>query len=105
MQCYPELIDGEDCGIEIGDNCYIVFNVSILATSKISIGNNVLISSDCCFVSHNHGMNPEGKEAYMSQPLVSKRICIGDGCWIGEKVMVMPGVKIGKGCIIGSGGW
>ena len=28
---------------------------------------------------------------------------IGDDCWIGRRVMIMPGVKIGEGCVIGAG--
>ena len=39
----------------------------------------------------------------MDQPLNSKAINIGDGCWLGEKVCVLPGVTIGKKCIIGAG--
>lgn len=104
IQCYPELINGGECGIEIGENCYIVYGVTILSSAKITIGNNVLIAGGVCIVSHNHGMNPEEKEAYMDQQLVSDKISIGDGCWIGQNVMIMPGVKIGKCCIIGAGG-
>lgn len=103
LQCYSEEIKMEECGIEIGNSCFITFGVSILATSKIKIGDNVLIASNCCFVSHNHGMNPEKQETYMQQPLESEPITIGNGCWIGEQVMVMPGVTIGKCCIVGAG--
>lgn len=28
---------------------------------------------------------------------------IGDDCWIGGNVTIMPGVTIGKGCTIGAG--
>ena len=30
-------------------------------------------------------------------------ITIGDNCWFGANVTVMPGVKIGSGCVIGAG--
>lgn len=48
-------------------------------------------------------MNPESELPYMRQPLESKPVSIGDGCWIGEKVCILPGVTIGKKCIIGAG--
>ena len=32
-----------------------------------------------------------------------KPVYIGDDCWIGRRVIILPGVKIGKGCIIGAG--
>lgn len=28
---------------------------------------------------------------------------IGDDVWIGNRVIILPGVKIGKGCILASG--
>ncbi|MCR4913326.1 MAG: acyltransferase [Lactobacillus sp.] len=28
---------------------------------------------------------------------------IDDGCWIGANVTILPGVHIGKGCVIGAG--
>lgn len=30
-------------------------------------------------------------------------ITIGDDCWLGANVTVLPGVTIGKGCTIGAG--
>ena len=30
-------------------------------------------------------------------------IVVGDNCWFGANVSVMPGVKIGNGCVMGAG--
>ena len=30
-------------------------------------------------------------------------VTIGDGCWIGGGVIILPGVTIGEGCVIGAG--
>jgi maltose O-acetyltransferase len=32
-----------------------------------------------------------------------KEVVIGDDVWIGRRAIIMPGVHIGKGCIIGAG--
>lgn len=88
--------------IRIGKNCNIGYYFSILNASEVTIGDNVLIASHVLITSENHGMNPE-EISYMKQPLVSQPVSIGDGCWIGEKVCVLPGVDIGKKCIIGAG--
>ncbi|UBK27605.1 maltose O-acetyltransferase [Clostridium perfringens] len=32
-----------------------------------------------------------------------KQVKIGDGCWIGARVIILPGVTIGKGVVIGAG--
>ena len=34
---------------------------------------------------------------------ITKYIFIGDGCWIGANVTILPGIEIGTGCIIGAG--
>ena len=33
----------------------------------------------------------------------ARPVTIGDDCWIGGNVTIMPGVNIGKGCTIGAG--
>ena len=33
----------------------------------------------------------------------TKKVVIGDDVWIGTRVIIMPGVKIGNGVIIGAG--
>lgn len=39
----------------------------------------------------------------ISGPEWAKAIHIGDDCWFGGSVIVLPGVKIGNGCTIGAG--
>lgn len=89
--------------IIIGNNCYIAYHFSILNASSVIIGDNVAIASHVLICSVNHGIDPENTESYLKQTFVSKPISIGDGCWIGEKVCILPGVSIGKKCIIGTG--
>ena len=86
-----------------GKNCYICYYFTILNASSVTIGNDVLFASHVMISSENHGMNPESEQSYMAQPLETKPVNIGDGCWIGEKVCILPGVNIGKKCIIGAG--
>lgn len=33
----------------------------------------------------------------------AREVTIGDDCWIGGNVIILPGVTIGKGCTIGAG--
>lgn len=89
--------------IEIGNRCYICYYFTILNASSVSIGDDVLIASHVMISSENHGIDPESDIPYMHQPLISQPVVIGDGCWIGEKVCILPGVSIGKKCIIGAG--
>lgn len=105
LQCYPELGGGRKCGIHIGDHCYIGFHATMLASgATITIGNNVLIASDVAMVTYNHGIDPEIEVPYMDQPLQQwADISVGDGTWIGEKAIILPGVHIGRKCVVGGG--
>lgn len=101
LQIYNYLT-GKDSTITIGDNCYIGYRFSALAGGNIKIGNNVLIASDVLITSENHGTDPECETPYMDQPLICQDVTIDNGCWIGEKVTILPGVTIGEKCIIGA---
>ena len=63
----------------------------------------MLFASNILITNENHGINPENEVPYMNQDLSAKPIEIGDGCWIGEKVCILPGVNIGKKSIVGAG--
>lgn len=89
--------------IRIGEHCYLGYHLSILAGADVMIGNRVLMASDILITTEAHGMDPESEIPYMDQPLSVAPVSIGDGCWLGEKVMVMPGVTIGEKSIIGAG--
>lgn len=97
--------NSNDINIQIGNDCYISFGFSALASSqaKIIIGDNVLFASNVLVTNENHGINPELDIPYMSQPLSAKDVYIGNGCWIGEQVCILSGVSIGEKCIIGAG--
>lgn len=89
--------------IKIGSGCFIGFNLSLLNASRIEIGDNVLFASNVLITSENHGMDPESDIPYMDQTLFSMPVIIEEGCWVGEKVCIMPGVTIGSKSIIGAG--
>ena len=98
---YVRLNVFEDGILKIGDNCGIGSFSIINATKKITIGNNVLISSHVHIIDGDHGIRK--RELIRNQKMVSKPIEIGDDVWIGTGVKILKGVKIGKGAVIGAG--
>ncbi|CZQ95756.1 acyltransferase [Trichococcus ilyis] len=89
--------------IKIGNNVSIGNRCSFLSAAPIVIKDNNLIASDVMITSENHGMDPEDSDSYATQPLVAKPVEIGEGCWIGEKVCILPGVVLGDRCIVAAG--
>lgn len=86
--------------IVIGNNVSIGNRFTVLSAATVEIKEDVLIASDVLITSENHGMNPEVTKSYADQPLIASDVIIGRGCWIGEKVSIMPGVTIGDKTII-----
>ena len=86
----------------IGDNTMIGFNFTALCSTDLIIGKNVLIASHVFISTEDHGNNPECGKKYLSQELISKPVYIEDNVWIGEKVTICKGVRIGKFSIIGA---
>jgi lipopolysaccharide O-acetyltransferase len=72
------------------------------------IGDRVLIGSKVLITDHNHGSY--GARGEHSDPCIppslrrlsSAPVVIEEDVWIGEFVSVLPGVRIGKGSIIGT---
>ena len=89
--------------IVIGDNCYIGYNNSFLAGGDIVLEDGVLLASNILITSENHSANPESNQYFMDQELICNSVHIGEGSWIGERVCILPGVTIGKKCVIGAG--
>ena len=102
IRLYPERT-GYNNKITIGDHCYSRENLTIIGGGDVTIGSGCLFAKNVSIASSNHGMDPESDVYYMDQPLLLGNVKIGDGCWLGEDVLVLPGKTIGKKCIIGAG--
>ena len=69
---------------------------------SIEIGSHVQIAPNCAFYPYDHGFAPD--ELIAKQPLQTKGgIVIDDDAWLGVGVIVLDGVRIGKGAVVGAG--
>ena len=70
--------------------------------APIRIGQDVQIAPNCSFYPYSHGVAPD--ELIINQPLNTKGgIYVDDDVWFGVGVIVLDGVKIGRGAVIGAG--
>jgi acetyltransferase-like isoleucine patch superfamily enzyme len=97
---------GQDTAIHMG--CFFAGN-------NITIGRNTVIARDCYFdgrlgfieVRNNVSIAPEAYILTMSHSVnsptfdaVVKTVVIEDYVWIGARVMILPGVIAGEGCVL-----
>ena len=94
---------GEGASLFVGDDSSIHPRCSLHANvASIRIGSGVLIGPNVAIYSYDHGVEPA--RSIRAQPLTSKGdVEIGDESWLGVGVIVLSGVRIGKGAVIGAG--
>ena len=87
-------------GIRMGRNVFVNYNCTMLDGAMITLEDNVKIGPHCQLYTPQHPFDhvPRRKTIETAYP-----ITIGEDTWLGGGVIVCPGVKIGKRCIIGAG--
>lgn len=84
-------------GIEIGEGTIIGQNAFLDGRAKLKIGNFTDIASDVMIYNSEHDINAEDFHA------IEASVEIGDFVFVGPRVIILPGVKIGKGSVIAAG--
>ena len=94
---------GQGGTLTIGRDTYVQPRCQFSAyVAPIEIGCGVQIAPNCAFYPYDHGCAPG--ELISKQPLKTKGpIIIDDDALLGYGVIVLSGVRIGKGAIIGAG--
>lgn len=64
-------------------------------SEKITIGNNTIFSNNVSIISANHDLKNKNK-------YIAKQIVIGENCWLGFGVVILPGVEIGDNVVVGA---
>ncbi|GJN92686.1 hypothetical protein Rhopal_005721-T1 [Rhodotorula paludigena] len=85
-----------------GKNVFCNFNFTVLNTTQVTIGSRVLFGPNVSLFSGTHPLDPAIRNGTRG-PEMGGRITIGDDCWFGGSVCVLPGVTIGRGVTVGAG--
>lgn len=87
--------------LSIGDDTWIGHEVLIVCTSRIDIGSYVDIAPRVYIGNGTHeiGINSN----HIASKGFSKDVKIGDGSWLCANSTILPGVTIGKKCVVAAG--
>lgn len=84
-------------GVLINRNCHLYTNDAETQEDQIIIMKNTRIAPDVKIITETHVIGNKQKRADKN---LQKPVTIGSGCWIGIGTIILPGVKIGDGCVI-----
>ena len=94
---------------KVGKNFYANFNLTVLDTCPVTIGDNVFIGPNVSILTPLHPLRYQDRnpythhDGYGTDKEYGAPITIGDNCWIAGNVTILAGAKIGSGCVIGAG--
>lgn len=92
-----------DVALSLGDGVSIAGNVVLSASESLRIGNHVSFARNVYVADHSHAY------ADVTRPILAQGIAdvapveIDDGAWLGQNVVVLGGVRIGKGAVVSAG--
>jgi maltose O-acetyltransferase len=89
-------------GIWIGRSTYVGPHCHMYSErgGVIKIGESVDIGPGCLILTVTHVMGTSQRRA---GPGVVADVDIGTGSWLGARVTVLPGCRLGPGCVVGAG--
>jgi putative colanic acid biosynthesis acetyltransferase WcaF len=82
--------------VVIDDYCWIGDNATLYSVGTITIGEHSVISQEAylCAGTHDH--------CDILFPLVASPITVEPECWIAARAFVGPGVRVGRGAVVGA---
>ena len=90
------------CGVNVGQGCYIGFNVACDSNypELIQIGDDVTISHNCMLITHTQ---TPCKSKLGDLYKIQAPIKIDKGAWVGANCVLLPGVSVAQDCMVAAG--
>lgn len=86
--------------VHFGSHIYANFNLTMVDDTHIYVGDYTMFGPNVTVATAGHPILPElRRQGYQYNAPVH----IGENCWIGAGVLIMPGVTIGDNSVIGAG--
>lgn len=93
--------EDDEPSIVIGDRSAFRAWVTLSASTRIEIGEDVVFGSQITVVDCDHTWRA-GNPNVLQNPVSTEPIRIGNGTWLGDRVTVLKGATIGERCAIGA---
>ena len=89
--------------IVIRDRVFIGFGCEFNVRRRVEIGSECLIASGCKFIDHDHATARGDVPMREQTGGAEAEIVLEEDVWLGVNVVVLKGVRIGRGAIVAAG--
>lgn len=86
--------------VHFGDAIYANFNLTCVDDTHIYVGSHTMFGPNVTLATAGHPILPALREQGLQYNMP---IHIGENCWFGAGVIVVPGITIGNNVVIGAG--
>jgi acetyltransferase-like isoleucine patch superfamily enzyme len=88
--------------LSVGSKTRIGSDCVVAVQERVELGNNVLIAARCLIADHNHQFGDPASPVMTQGAAKVMPVFIGDDSWVGINVCILPGVQLGKHCVVGA---
>lgn len=86
--------------VHFGERVYANFNLTLVDDTHIYVGSRTMFGPNVTIATAGHPILPELRARGLQY---NAPVHIGENCWLGAGVIVLPGIKIGDRVVIGAG--
>lgn len=92
---------GNGLRLSVGDRSQLGSHARL--SGDITIGNDVVMGPDVVMMATSHKFARLDIPINLQGARPEEPIVIGNDCWIGTRVIILPGVHLGSSCIVAAG--
>ncbi len=87
----------------IGDDVWIgaASVIMPIAPARVAIGSHVDIGPGVMILTGSHEIDPDG--LHIGGRGTAKSVTLGDGCWLGARATILPGVSLAEKTLVAAG--
>lgn len=89
--------------LEIGDDVWIGAGdrISPTGTASVKIGSHIDFGPEVMILTGSHEIDPDGE--HIGGKGISRDVVISDGCWLGARAVILPGVRLAERIMVAAG--
>lgn len=97
------VVSGKDGPLVIGPRANIGAGCIMYASTRLEIGADTMLAAQCFIGGGRYQVHGRTDLPMAEQPEPRLGVVIEDDCWLGAGVVVVDGIRIGRGSVVGAG--